>query len=93
MNAGDNELTFTNKKLLEKQRGVIGYFIKKIGSNLLTGQSIMNISLPINLFDERSLLELFAHQHALAPFFLEKAGREEFGIEKIKLVRILELNY
>ena len=46
----------------------------------------MNISLPIKIFDEQSLLESFAHQHALAPFFLEKAGREEFGLEKMKLV-------
>jgi hypothetical protein len=46
----------------------------------------MNISLPISLFDERSLLESFSHNHALAPYFLEKAGREEFALEKMKLV-------
>jgi len=83
---GDFELVFTNSKILEKQRGIMGYFLKKIGSSLLTGQSIMNISLPIKIFDDRSLLELFSHQHSLAPYFLEKAGREEFGIEKMKLV-------
>jgi hypothetical protein len=49
----------------------------------------MNVSLPIKIFDERTILENFAFQHSLAPFFLEKAGREEFGIEKMKLVKII----
>jgi len=48
----------------------------------------MSVSLPIKIFDQRSILETFSHQHALAPYFLEKAGREEFAMEKIKLVRI-----
>jgi len=83
---GDFELVFTNTKIIDKQRGIVGYFLKKIGSVLLSGESIMNISLPISLFDERSLLESFSHQHALAPYYLEKAGREEFALEKMKLV-------
>lgn len=69
----------------------MSYFLKKIGSNLFSGKSIMNISLPINLFDERSLLESFAHNHALAPYFLEKAGREEFDLERMKLTTTFAL--
>ncbi len=51
-------LTFKNKDIIEKQRAVMGYLIKKIGSNLLSGKSIMNVSLPINIFDVRSHLEV-----------------------------------
>lgn len=51
----------------------------------MSGQSIMSVSLPINIFDERSLLEVFAFQNCLAPYFLEKAGVETQAIEKLKL--------
>lgn len=78
-------MTFINQNVIDKQRGIIGYFLKKIGSNLMSGQSIMSVSLPINIFDQRSLLELFAFQNSLAPYFLEKAGGETPTIEKLKL--------
>lgn len=82
---GDVSLTYINQEIITKQRGIIGYFIKKLGSNFMSGQSIMSVSLPINIFDERSLLEVFAYQNCLAPYFLEKAGVETQSIEKLKL--------
>jgi hypothetical protein len=51
-------MIFTNTQIIEKQRAVAGYMIKKIGLNLIKGKSIMNISLPINIFDYRTILEL-----------------------------------
>jgi hypothetical protein len=82
---GDTCLTFVDLKTMEKQRGVLKHFLTKIGTNLLSGSGIMNVSLPINLFDERSLLEVFAHQCRLSPYFLEKAGQSDDPIEKLKL--------
>ncbi len=55
---GADGLAFKNLNVIEKQRAVAGYLIKNIGLNLIKGKSIMNVSLPINIFDERSLLEL-----------------------------------
>lgn len=55
---GSKELIYKKKEVIEKQRAVVGYLMKKIGANLLTGKSIMNVSLPINIFDVRSLLEV-----------------------------------
>jgi hypothetical protein len=81
---GDTSLTFVDLKTMEKQRGVLKHFLTKLGSNLLSGSGIMNVSLPINIFDERSLLEVFAHQCRLSPYFLEKAGQSEDPIEKLK---------
>jgi Oxysterol-binding protein len=57
-----------------------------MGSALFSGQSIMNVSLPINIFDDRSLLETFAFQYSLSPYFLDKAGLESNQLEKLKLV-------
>jgi hypothetical protein len=55
---GSDGMLFTNTALIEKQRGVALYMIKNIGLNLIKGKSVMNVSLPVNIFDFRSLLEL-----------------------------------
>lgn len=83
---GADGLIFTNKELIEKQRAVMGYLIKKVGLNLIRGKSIMNISLPINIFDVRSHLEVFAYQQSYAKTFLEKAGLTKDPLERLKLV-------
>lgn len=53
----DPGLVFIDYLTIEKQREAISYLVKKIGSHLLKGESVMNISLPVFMFDERSLLE------------------------------------
>ena len=83
---GKDGLVFLNKEVIEKQRAVMGYLIKKIGLNLIKGKSIMNISLPINIFDVRSHLEVFAYQNSYARTFLEKASKTNDPLEKLKQV-------
>jgi len=83
--SGEDGLVFTNKEVIEKQRAVMGYLIKKIGLNIIKGKSIMNISLPINIFDVRSHLEVFAYQNSYAKAFLEKAGKVRDPLERLKL--------
>lgn len=51
-------LIFTDKKTLDEQSKVITYLIKKLGSSLIKGESIMNISLPVTIFDKRTLLQV-----------------------------------
>jgi len=82
--AGDDSLKFIEQRTIDKQRGVIKHLLSKIGSNILSGTGIMNVSLPINIFDERSLLEVFAHQCRLSPYYLEKAADCEHPIDKLK---------
>jgi len=83
---GADGLVFINKDLIDKQRGVMGYLIKKIGLNLIKGKSVMNISLPINIFDVRSHLEVFAYQNSYANVFLSKAANTKDPVERLKLV-------
>ncbi len=82
---GDSYLKFINVKIIEKQRGVLTHVLSKLGSNLLSGSGIMNVSLPINIFDHRSLLEVFAHQSRLAPYFLEKVEASDSALNKLKM--------
>jgi hypothetical protein len=82
---GDSTLRYIEHNTIEKQRAVLKHFLSKIGTNILSGNGIMNVSLPINIFDERSLLEVFAHQCRLAPYFLEKGYEAKTPLEKLKL--------
>jgi len=48
-------LILKDKEILSRQDKVMGYLIKKMGSNLIKGKSIMNTSLPVTIFDKRTL--------------------------------------
>ena len=81
---GQDELVYTNKSFLEKQRNMFSYFVKKIGKNIFQGKSIMSISLPIFIFDTRSLLEMWVWQNGYCATYLELAGKTKDPLERIK---------
>lgn len=80
---GEDFIVYTNTSFLEKQRNLFSYFIQKIGTNILQGKSIMNVSLPIFIFDKRTLLELWVWQNAYCEEFLKKAAQATDPIERI----------
>jgi hypothetical protein len=49
--------------------------IKRVGSNIIQGRSVMSISLPIEIFESRSFLERMARGYGYAPVYLEKATK------------------
>jgi hypothetical protein len=83
---GNEGLEFIDQDILEKQKTVLSYLLKKIGNNLITGKSVINVSLPIYIFDARSLLDTFAYDYRLAPHFLDKAATCTDNLERLKLV-------
>ena len=83
-NKGADGFIFINKDTINKQRSVCSYLLKEIGNNLLKGRSIMNISLPINIFDKRTLLELWIGQNGYASVLLESGGIINNPIEQLK---------
>jgi hypothetical protein len=48
----NGELKCINTQLLKEQHGVMSYVLSKFAKNLLTGKSILNISLPVSVFSE-----------------------------------------
>ncbi len=54
-----------------------------MGSNLLAGKSLTNISLPVEVFEVRSNLERLAYSFCLAPEYLEKAAIETNPVEQM----------
>lgn len=59
--------------------------------NLIAGKSIMDISLPIKIFDKQSFLEKISNFMKYAPIFLEKAAnigedQPNYALERFKNV-------
>ena len=77
-------LYYLNTELIGEQKKVILSLLKQAGSNLIHGRSIMNVSLPLEVFEQRSFLERFARSFGHAPIFLEKAGSITNVIEQMK---------
>ena len=78
-------LEFIDHETIEKQRNVLSYIIKKIGTNILSGKSIMNVSLPIKIFDPRSMMEAFAYNYRISNNFLKNFS-EISNLERLKLI-------
>jgi len=52
----------------------IKYLIAKFTKNILQSKTILNISLPVFMFDKRTLQMGFAHEQKLAPIFFNKSS-------------------
>jgi hypothetical protein len=77
-------LVYRDTETISKQRKVVFYLLKSVGANLLRGKSIMNISLPVTIFDKASLLERSLENYAYAPIFGEKMYAAPDPVEKMK---------
>lgn len=84
-------MIFTDQLRIKRSRNVLKYMMKKMGKNFLTGKSILNVSLPVNIFSRTSNLEHIAIGFSYAPMFLEKAVEEKNPIEQIKLVTLFAI--
>ncbi|CAD8111127.1 unnamed protein product [Paramecium sonneborni] len=85
-------LRFINKKKLDIQKEVITFMLKKLGSNLLMGKSLISVSLPVNIFEKRSNLERACYSLGYL-WLLERAGELSDPLEQIKLVAQFSLAY
>lgn len=63
----------------------MGYILKTMGKNLLQGKSIINVTLPVFIFEKRSNLERTAAKLLYAPTYLEKAALSQDPVEQMKL--------
>lgn len=59
---------------IEKQKGIFKDVLSKAASNVFTGKSIIGISLPVRIFEPRSLLERICDWYGFGPLFLKKAA-------------------
>ena len=57
--------------MIARQNNVMGYVLKKAAFNFVKGNSVTNISLPVNIFEPRSLLERVSEWFGNAPNILK----------------------
>lgn len=70
---------------IAKQRKAAFQLVKDIGTNILKGKSIMNVSLPIYLMEPQTMLQRIANTYGYLPQYAEKIVKETDPLEKMKL--------
>ena len=80
-----------DKDLISKQRGILASMIKRIGKNILSGKSIMNLSIPVHVFGKRTLLQQLGYTYGYCPIFLEKAAKCS-GLDRFKYIVTLAVS-
>jgi hypothetical protein len=60
--------------------------LSKAAFNLFSGQSLTGISMPVRIFEPRSLIERICDWYGNAPAFFKHASKMTDKIERFKLV-------
>ena len=79
-------LLYINEEAKKIGYEAVKYLVTKFSKNILEGKSILNISLPVFMFDKRTLQIAYAYEQRFAPYFLTKAALCTDKIERIKWV-------
>ena len=72
-----------DKETISKQRNILGHVLKQIGTKLLSGKSIMNISFPIEIFEGQSMLERIAKSFSYLPHFIKCQQKDELSAQEL----------
>ena len=79
-------LLYINEEAKKIGYEAIKYLVTKFSKNILQGKSILNISLPVFMFDKRTLHIAYASEQRFASYFLTKAALCVDKIEKLKWI-------
>ena len=79
-------LLYINEEAKKIGYEAVKYLIAKFSKNVLQGKSILNISLPVFMFDKRTLHSAYAYEQKYAPIFLTKASLCTDKFERLKWV-------
>jgi hypothetical protein len=74
-----------DEEVVKKQSGIFTEMAKQLTKGILSSGTI-SISLPIRIFEPRSMLERYADWWCYAPIYLKKAGQSKDKIEAFKQV-------
>ena len=80
-----------NQDIVDRQSGVIKDLIVQLTKSILS-RTHMTISLPIRIFEPRSMIERYTDWFSFAPDLLEKAANSEDNIETFKYVILFSLS-
>mmetsp|Transcript_12270 Transcript_12270/g.26736 ORF Transcript_12270/g.26736 Transcript_12270/m.26736 type:complete len:105 (+) Transcript_12270:1994-2308(+) len=78
-------MIFLNEELIELQRSVMQKMLKKVGANLFAGKSIMEVSLPVCIFSNSSMLTRQARMVQFVPKLVDALKREQDALQRFGL--------
>eukprot|EP00922_Rhytidocystis_sp_ex-Travisia-forbesii_P063674 GHVS01094692.1.p1 GENE.GHVS01094692.1~~GHVS01094692.1.p1 ORF type:complete len:458 (-),score=88.58 GHVS01094692.1:16-1221(-) len=73
-----------DQEVMDKQKGVVLELLKSGGRALWEGKGIVGISLPVRIFEPKSLLQRLAEGWGLGPVFLARAAAADGIQERFK---------
>jgi hypothetical protein len=82
----DGGLKMLDEAEVSRQRGVVWEMVKEVGNTLMDGRELVNITLPIQLFEAKSFLAKMTEGWAYAPTFLTRAALTSDPVERLKFV-------
>ncbi|KAK4535161.1 hypothetical protein CDCA_CDCA04G1186 [Cyanidium caldarium] len=75
---------FTDRAELERQRHVVGHMLRQVGNNFMEGKDLVNLSLPIRLFEPRSFMQRLTEDWSYCTLFLRAAALATDPLERFK---------
>ena len=78
------EIKCVDKEILEKQKGIVMEVLSKLAKSIAEGRGVVGISLPVRIFEARSMLERITDWWSFLPTFLLPAAYQKTPIERMK---------
>lgn len=82
----DGSLKIASKDLKEKQKAVLKKVFTQAAAKLLEGKNVVGISLPVNIFQPRSVIERCCDLFRLFPHYVSQAAKSDNPVERVKLI-------
>lgn len=82
----DGELKITDKESLKNQEGIVSDVLKRLAKSIAEGRGVVGVSLPIRIFEPRSLVERITDWWAFAPVYLTPGAQKTDPLERFKSV-------
>lgn len=79
-------LQCNDAKINDSFKGVITYVLKELAKKILTGQGVVSISLPVRIFQPKSLLERILDACSFVPTYFSKAAKTKDPVLRMKYV-------
>ena len=67
----DGGIKCVDRHLLDKQKGVVKDVLAQAAKNVFSGKSVVGISLPVRVFEPRSLIERLIDWYNFAPIYIQ----------------------
>jgi hypothetical protein len=81
-----------DEEAMNKQKGVLVSVMKQLTVNFFKGVPISHISLPVKIFETRSMVQRIVDLFAFVPRYIIEAAKSEDHLERLKNVIAMSIS-